>query len=97
MSATSRAAHFDEENYTNAAAFDPWRFSDMESADSPEMRNQLVNTHPEFLTFGLGKQAWCVSELHNPNTYRASNGIVYQPGALFRCYGTQKFACPFRK
>ncbi|TCD62558.1 hypothetical protein EIP91_006736 [Steccherinum ochraceum] len=58
VSATSRAAHFDEENYENADIFDPWRFAKMEAADGTEsLRNQIVNTHPEFLTFGLGKHA----------------------------------------
>ena len=59
VSATSRAAHFDEENYDNPDIFDPWRFAKMEKVDGSEsLRNQFVNTHPEFLTFGLGKHAW---------------------------------------
>lgn len=59
VSATSRAVHFDGENYDNPDAFDPWRFAKMkidETSDS--LRNQFVNTHPDFLTFGMGKHAW---------------------------------------
>ena len=59
VSAASRAAHFDEDNYDNADVFDPWRFAKMEKdSASDALRNQFVNTHPEFLTFGLGKHAW---------------------------------------
>ncbi|THH27110.1 hypothetical protein EUX98_g7079 [Antrodiella citrinella] len=57
VSATSRAAHFDEENYDNPDAFDPWRFANMETEGSEVLRNQVVNAHPEFLTFGLGRHA----------------------------------------
>ena len=59
VSTTARAAHFDAENYDNPDVFDPWRFMRMESdGASDRLRNQIVNTHPEFLTFGLGKHAW---------------------------------------
>ncbi|KAH8105090.1 cytochrome P450 [Cristinia sonorae] len=60
VSATSRATHFDDENYENAEMFDPWRFARMEktdSADTAALRNQFVNARPEILTFGLGKHA----------------------------------------
>ena len=59
VSATSRAVHFDEENYDNSDVFDPWRFVRMEKdSASNTFRNQIVNTHPEFLTFGMVKHAW---------------------------------------
>jgi len=58
VSTAARAAHFDEENYDDPDSFDPWRFANMEKAEGAEtLRNQFVNTHPEFLTFGLGKHA----------------------------------------
>ncbi|KAH8105091.1 cytochrome P450 [Cristinia sonorae] len=60
VSATSRATHFDDENYENAQVFDPWRFAKMEKTDSTDtaaLRNQFVNARPDMLTFGIGKHA----------------------------------------
>ncbi|KAH8103129.1 cytochrome P450 [Cristinia sonorae] len=58
VSAAARAMHFDEENYANADVFDPWRFTNSDKpGSSASLRNQFVNTHPDFLLFGLGKHA----------------------------------------
>ncbi|TCD62554.1 hypothetical protein EIP91_006732 [Steccherinum ochraceum] len=58
VSAPIRAVHFDEEKYEHADVFDSWRFAKMENArDSESLRNEFVNTRPDFLSFGLGKHA----------------------------------------
>ncbi|KAH8103130.1 cytochrome P450 [Cristinia sonorae] len=58
VSASSRAIHFDEENYENATAFDPWRYAELsKSGDTSSLRNQFVNTHYDFQLFGIGRHA----------------------------------------
>ncbi|EJD49234.1 cytochrome P450 [Auricularia subglabra TFB-10046 SS5] len=60
----SRPTHFDESIYTNAAAFDAFRFC----ADTENAANRLVATSTQFLSFGTGKHAcpgrfWAANEL----------------------------------
>ncbi|KAH8103118.1 cytochrome P450 [Cristinia sonorae] len=58
VSACSRAIHFDEEHYENADAFDPWRYiRPNTSGETSSLRNHFVNTHYDFLVFGMGRHA----------------------------------------
>ena len=61
--AAAAAAHVDEENYTNAKVFDPWRFSNMREDDEESTKHQFVSTSIDYLSFGVGKHAWCVREI----------------------------------
>jgi hypothetical protein len=43
-----------QSNYTHADNFDPFRFSQMHDG----LKHQMVTTSPDFLIFGIGRQAW---------------------------------------
>ncbi|KAJ6570913.1 cytochrome P450 [Mycena vulgaris] len=49
--------HHEEANYTNAAAFDPFRFSRMREEVGEGTKHQMVTPSPDFLSFGLGRHA----------------------------------------
>lgn len=84
VSAPIRAVHFDEEKYEHADVFDSWRFAKMENArDSESLRNEFVNTRPDFLSFGLGKHAWCVVLPHDLILVTLSELITLSPGRFF--------------
>ncbi|KAJ7204783.1 cytochrome P450 [Mycena pura] len=53
----SLAEHQDEANYTNASAFDPFRFSRMREEAGEGTKHQMVTASPEFLSFGVGRHA----------------------------------------
>ncbi|EIN06110.1 cytochrome P450 [Punctularia strigosozonata HHB-11173 SS5] len=56
LAAPAIATHEDSSNYDDPFTFNPWRFSDLREG-SETAKHQLVNTSPEFLTFGHGKHA----------------------------------------
>lgn len=56
--APATATHLDEDNYTNADIFDPWRFSGMRQEDGESLKHQFVSTSVEYVPFGHGKHAW---------------------------------------
>lgn len=61
------STHQDDEYYTDADVFDPWRFVKMqkEDANGNEARYQYSTTAPDYVTFGHGRHAWCVSFLRD--------------------------------
>ena len=50
----SFAMYFDNENYPDAAEFDPWRFSKLRQNPGEETLHSFVQTTPTFLHFGYG-------------------------------------------
>ena len=58
------ATHHDPENYANPDTFDPWRFADLRAEKGESgtggLKHQFVSTSPSYISFGLGKHAWCV-------------------------------------
>ena len=60
VAAPSKAIYTDEEIYSNAKQFDGFRFSKLSELDGDvaETKYQAVNTSPEHLVFGLGRNAW---------------------------------------
>lgn len=61
ISAASVATHTNEEFYDDAQVFNPWRFSDMRSEEGEGTKHQMVSTSTEYIAFGHGRHAWCVS------------------------------------
>ncbi|KAJ7269665.1 cytochrome P450 [Mycena rebaudengoi] len=51
------AEHLDENHYTNATKFDPFRFSRMREEAGEGIKHQMVTPSPDFLLFGLGRHA----------------------------------------
>ncbi|GJE99514.1 cytochrome P450 [Phanerochaete sordida] len=51
------ATHFDEGNFDNAAAFDPWRFVHEEERDNSPAKHQFVTASTEYVGWGHGKHA----------------------------------------
>ena len=52
----STATHYDDENYENAAVFEPFRFL-QEGDNEKHTQQQLVTTSAEYVPFGHGKHA----------------------------------------
>ena len=61
LSAATWATHHDESVYPDAEVFDPFRFARMRDAAGEGTKHQFVNTSLEYIPFGHGKHAWCVS------------------------------------
>lgn len=55
------ATHLDEDNFENAAAFEPWRFAHEKERDNSPAKHQFVTTSTEYVGWGHGKHAWYVS------------------------------------
>ena len=53
--------HYDEANYTNADVFDGFRFARLREGEGEGTKHQFVNTSLDYMAFGHGKHAWCVS------------------------------------
>ncbi|KAF8447272.1 cytochrome P450 [Boletus edulis BED1] len=49
--------HFDNEVYDNADVFDPFRFANMRTEDSDDVKHQFPVTSPDYLVFGYGRHA----------------------------------------
>ena len=54
-------AHYDDNNYPNAATFDPVRFSRLREGEGEGTKHQFTHTSPDYVPFGHGRFAWCVS------------------------------------
>ena len=67
----TQATHFSSEYYEDPYAFDPWRFANMRDEDGEGAKHQMVNTSNEYVSFGHGKHAWCVSRLRSVLLARA--------------------------
>lgn len=62
VSINAMSNHYNDKNYTDAASFDGFRFSKMrESSTEDEAKHQMVATSSDYLAFGYGRHAWCVS------------------------------------
>ena len=61
IAANSYQMHHDDAYYPNADEFDPFRFSRMREIEGEGTKHQFVNTSLEYIPFGHGKHAWCVS------------------------------------
>jgi len=51
------AEHHDEANYTNAGAFDPFRYARMREQVGEGIKHQMVTPSHDFLSFGIGRHA----------------------------------------
>lgn len=59
LHAIAYGVHHDDAKYENPDVFDPFRFSRVREASEEELvKNQFVNTSPDYLSFGHGIQAW---------------------------------------
>ena len=61
VSVAAHQMHFDEDNYQNAQAFDPWRFAELRDEEGEGLKHSMVSTSPTYLGFGHGKFAWYAS------------------------------------
>lgn len=62
------ATHTDNSLYPDADVFDGFRFSKMRDESAEEgVKHQMVNTSTDYLSFGHGRHAWCVSFLLTPS------------------------------
>jgi cytochrome P450 len=50
----------DESTYSNPFKFDPNRFLSSNNHGSDGTRTQMVTSSMDYLSWGLGKHAWCV-------------------------------------
>jgi cytochrome P450 len=58
----SYAKHFDELIYSNPNDFDPGRYAlSKEHDDDNGPKFQMVSSSLEYVTWGLGRHAWCVT------------------------------------
>ena len=86
VAAASVTAHTDDARYAEPDVFDPFRFARMrEGGVEDALKHQLVNTSLDFLPFGHGKHAWCVSRLLTltPTGLTAARTIHDSPGRFF--------------
>ncbi|KAI0962094.1 hypothetical protein AcV7_001014 [Taiwanofungus camphoratus] len=70
VAAAAVPCHHDEENYVNANAFDPFRFSDKRMDENERIKHQYVSTSPEYIAFGHGKHA-CPGRFFAANELKA--------------------------
>ena len=62
VTASAFSAHMEEGSYHDPYVFKPFRFSDVrDDVEGESTKHQMVATSPDYLAFGLGKHAWCVS------------------------------------
>ncbi|KAF8961742.1 cytochrome P450 [Flammula alnicola] len=73
VSVANYATHHDEENYTDANAFDGFRFSEIREAAEgfDAIRHQFVHTTPEYVTFGHGRHS-CPGEFFAANELKVA-------------------------
>ncbi|KAL4251285.1 cytochrome P450 family protein [Abortiporus biennis] len=68
--APSNATHTDEENYSNAHEFLPFRFSDIRDEDGEGTKHHFVSTSADYISFGHGKHA-CPGRFFAANELKA--------------------------
>ena len=56
--AASGATHTDDENYSDALVFSPFRFSEMRKNEGESIGHQFVTTTSDYIPFGHGRHAW---------------------------------------
>lgn len=60
IAAAAHCTHVDETNYTDANAFDGFRFARMREVEGESTKHQYVNTSPKYIPFSHGRHAWYV-------------------------------------
>ena len=86
VAAAAVTAHSDDTRYADPGVFDPFRFARMrEGGVEDALKHQLVNTSLDFLPFGHGKHAWCVSRIVTltPSALTAARTIHDSPVRFF--------------
>ena len=82
LAAAADPTHHDESIYANADVYDPFRFANMRESDGEGLKHQFVNTSVDYVSFGHGKHAWCVScsafSLRPP--FQVLTGYLAAPG-----------------
>ncbi len=84
--ATTYGIHHDGAKYENPDVFDPFRFSRVRTdLEEERVKNQLVNTSVDYLSFGHGKYAWYV---HQQPSYSKTDILIIlvqscSPGRFF--------------
>ena len=48
----------DSDIYEDAQVFKPWRYSDAREREGDSVKFAATNAAPDFLSFGLGRNAW---------------------------------------
>ena len=61
LQAATYPQHHDDAYFEDANTFDPFRFARKRGAAGEGVKHQASTTAPEYLPFGHGKVAWCVS------------------------------------
>ena len=64
----ARCVHHDEKFYENPNVFEPFRFAEMHKEDREVVKYQYVSTAVDYLSFGHGKNAWCVVFISSSST-----------------------------
>ncbi|CAL1702938.1 unnamed protein product [Somion occarium] len=70
VSAAEAPTHFDEANYENSEVFDPWRFVSNDGNNIEGVKNQMVSTSTDYVTFGHGRFA-CPGRFFAANELKA--------------------------
>ena len=60
VAAAAHPTHHDAAHYPDADVFRPFRFADMR-AGGEGTKHQFTHTSPDYVPFGHGRFAWCVS------------------------------------
>lgn len=64
VSALATPRHLDDNVYPEASTFNGFRFSDTREEEGEELKNQMVATSLDYLSFGHGRHAWYVESLN---------------------------------
>lgn len=96
VTASMWSLHMDDKNYEDARTFNPWRFVEKrESGEEGEsVKHQFTNTSVEYLSFGLGRHAWCASfRLSSLHEFRRSSREICSPGRFFAANEIKAMMC----
>ena len=86
--------HFSSQTiYDNPDEFDGFRFAKLREADEHDgvTKYQMVNTAPDYVTFGHGKHAWYVVICHQPHSTDKFGS--YSPGRFFAAAELKTMFC----
>ena len=59
--AGSYMMHRDDSLFADGGSFDPFRFARMRGVEGQSAKHQFTSTSPEYIPFGHGHDAWCVT------------------------------------
>ena len=79
--------------YDNPNEFDGFRFAKLRESDEHDgvTKYQMVNTAPDYVTFGHGKHAWYVVICHQPHSTDKFGS--YSPGRFFAAAELKTMLC----